>query len=248
MSALPYAAEPITRARPEACCDATIALVQSLSATFRCPVCGESYLPDPATRPEPEAYPRRFDPPPAPRDRRVQLAVEPSLRGARFPSLEDRQTADARTTDTERTARLLDEVQADLRASSDGGRDPSTHGVASIDLTRDVVQTSQRWGAVDLVSAALVDGPGIDDTIDERTAGAPAERETLRWLRRRAGVTGDALRADAGLLKGLHLACGYELAEAEVRERFDTVPESLRLGAPIAGRRRIEAAMKRWWA
>lgn len=180
-----------------------------------------------------------------PPDRRVQVVRDPR------PEDTGRYRALTAPVDdpVERTARLLEELHTDLRPRRvDAGGDPlGFGGSAGVDWGRDVVQTSPRWGSVDLVSP-VDPTASVDDTIAARTAPGSPERATLEWLRRRCGVTAERLREGGEeVLRGLHLGCGYELAEPEVRARLDTVPETLRLGAPIAGRRRIEAAMRAWW-
>ena len=114
-----------------------------------------------------------------------------------------------------------------------------------VDWPRPVIQKSPNRGAVSLRRAPPAPATEVEAAPDARTEERAEERETLQRLRRQADA-GDVGALGAVGLRDLEGRLGYPFAPAEIRARFDASREALEAGAPIRGRRRLEAAMTAW--
>ena len=227
------------------CCDATVALVASLAVASACPVCGERYLPDDATRvalvPAAPSAPdvlalaayapqeTQQRPSLAP-DARVSVSHDPRPSSAppvaRLTHVEDAEVVEVR--------RLLCELRPDkggpLGWSADGAA-PAAGGSAWTPVLR--VQTSVEVPAI--LPGAFASGA--------RESSAPRldPDSTLGWLQRHGTL--------AAGLRALYAACADARAAVDVRARWKALPGRQGLAAAVVhGRRLVREAMAEWWA
>jgi len=205
------------------CCDATIAHVQCQRRDATCPTCGAQYVADLTA-----TIPRI----PAPLlDARVHVADELALRpspvpqAARLTRVEDAELV--------RVRRLLTE----LRPDRGGPLGWAADGAPPVALGSNWTPTLRVQTSVEV--PAILPGAFASQTPESRAPRLdPAS--TLGWLQREGTLS-------AGL-RSLYAACGWALAAAAARAKWEAMAPRDKLAATqVCGRRLVLVAMADWW-
>ena len=235
------------------CCDATVALVASLAVASACPVCGERYLPDDATRvalvPAAPSAPdvlalaayapqeTQQRPSLAP-DARVSVSHDPRPSSAppvaRLTHVEDVEVVEVRA------------VLCELRPDKGGPLGWAPDGEAPVGA-KSIWTPALRGGSSEVPAilpgafaptVAASRAPDLDHGYPGLTDEA---RATLRWMQR-SGTLKQGLRA-------LYQACALAstVSTQEQRDAWAAMAEGVRVAARVVfGRKRVRAAIGAW--